>query len=509
MAVNQLKAGAVLSLLSFGVANVLGLFYTPFMLRMMGQEEYGLYSLVASIVSYLTMLDFGFGNAIVRYTSQYRAIGRISELPYMFGMFFMLYTIVGLLALTLGLILFFNIDWLFGRTMDEIELKKIRAMMLLLLFNVVFTFAMSVWRSIPLAYEKFIFSKAVNLARMLLNPLVMVVLLVMGYKAVALVVVTTVFNVMTLCTDYWYCKKKLHVRLSIGRFSWGNIRKVVSYSFWIFVGVVVERIYWSSGQFMLGMFVGSSEVAVYAVSVQFAYVFMGLGSFLWSMYLPKVSRLTSTYDNVAVSDLFVRICRMQYIILLFVFVLFVIFGKAFIAFWAGPAYVHAYPITLMFFASLLFPYAQNMGAVVAQAKGLVKSYAIIRLLTSVVGLVISAILIRLYGDIGCAIGIVFALFLQTVILNIYYHRTLNIDIPRFWCEIFKPSIFPVIVCIGGWYFLHRIQWHNFSFLILNIICFSILFALLCWFLSLNSYERNLLIQPLRKFRMKQVDKNKC
>lgn len=38
------------------------------MLRMMGQGEYGLYSLVASVVSYLTMLDFGFGNAIVRYT---------------------------------------------------------------------------------------------------------------------------------------------------------------------------------------------------------------------------------------------------------------------------------------------------------------------------------------------------------------------------------------------------------------------------------------------------------
>ena len=129
MAVNQLKTGAILSLLSFGAANVLGLLYTPFMLRMMGQEEYGLYSLVASVVSYLTMLDFGFGNAIVRYTSQYRATGRISELPYMFGMFSMLYAIVGVLALALGLAIYFNVDLLFGRTMDAIEIKKIRIMM--------------------------------------------------------------------------------------------------------------------------------------------------------------------------------------------------------------------------------------------------------------------------------------------------------------------------------------------------------------------------------------------
>ena len=72
---NQLKAGAMLSLLTFGAANVLGLLYTPYILRMMGQEEYGLYSLVASVVSYLTMLDFGFGNAIVRYTNLYRLSG--------------------------------------------------------------------------------------------------------------------------------------------------------------------------------------------------------------------------------------------------------------------------------------------------------------------------------------------------------------------------------------------------------------------------------------------------
>lgn len=88
---NQLKAGAMLSLLTFGAANVLGLLYTPYMLRMMGQEEYGLYSLVASVVSYLTMLDFGFGNAIVRYTNLYNASGRYDELPCLYGLFTRLY----------------------------------------------------------------------------------------------------------------------------------------------------------------------------------------------------------------------------------------------------------------------------------------------------------------------------------------------------------------------------------------------------------------------------------
>lgn len=495
MSVNQLKAGAVISFLTFGAANVLGLLYTPFMLRMMGQEEYGLYSLVASIVSYLTMLDFGFGNAIVRYTAQYRAEKRDEELPALYGMFSMLYGVVGLVALIGGIILYLNIDRLFGKTMTDVELYKMRIMMGLLVLNVVFTFAMSVWRNIPVAYERFIFSKSVNLARMLLNPLVMVVLLYMGYKAIALVVVTTLFNVITLCTDAWYCKRKLSTKIHFTRINWIYAREVGIYSFWIFLGIIVERIYWSSGQFILGMNVGSAVVAVYAIAVQLAYVYMGLGSFLWSMMLPRITTMAIEKNNEGISDLFVRSGRLQYILLLAILVAFTVFGKAFIALWAGKEYAHAYLITLLFFAALLFPYAQNMGAVVAQAQNSVKRYAVIRLLTSLLGLILSAYLSRKFADIGCAVGIFTALLIQTLLLNIFYSRQLHIDIRRFWIESAKASFCPILVCAIGWYFLGDINWSNLGSLTLGILAFMSVFALICWKLSLNDYERNLIARP--------------
>ncbi|NHF61083.1 glycosyltransferase [Flavobacteriaceae bacterium TP-CH-4] len=65
MAVNQLKEGALLSYVVLAVSSLVGLLYTPYMLRMMGKNEYGLYALVASVIAYLTILDSGFGKAIV------------------------------------------------------------------------------------------------------------------------------------------------------------------------------------------------------------------------------------------------------------------------------------------------------------------------------------------------------------------------------------------------------------------------------------------------------------
>ena len=81
MAVNQLKAGAALNYVVLGLSNLVGLLYTPYMLRMMGQSEYGLYSLVASVIAYLTIMDFGFGNAIIRYTAKFRAEGKLQDTP--------------------------------------------------------------------------------------------------------------------------------------------------------------------------------------------------------------------------------------------------------------------------------------------------------------------------------------------------------------------------------------------------------------------------------------------
>ena len=265
---NQLKAGAVLNYVVILLNTLVGLLYTPYMLRMMGQSEYGLYSLVASVIAYLTILDLGLGNAVVRYTAKYRAEGKQTEQYEMFGMFFILYIIIGAIALIAGFALYFNVDAMFGDTMTALELDKARIMMLLLVFNLAFTFPMSIFGSIITAYERFVFPRVVNIIRITLNTAVMICLLHMGYKAIAMVVVQTVFNVLTLILNYIYCRKELKIKMYFRKFKWGFLKEVAIYSFWIFLNVIMDRIYWSTGQFVLGAMVGTVAVAVFAVAIQ-------------------------------------------------------------------------------------------------------------------------------------------------------------------------------------------------------------------------------------------------
>jgi O-antigen/teichoic acid export membrane protein len=200
---NQLKAGAILNYINIAVNIILGLLYTPYMLDMLGQNEYGLYSLVASVISYLTLLDFGFGSAVVRYTAKYRAEGKIREQWEMFGMFFIVYLVLGMIAFIAGMGLYYNVDNLFDRTMTASDLNQARIMMLLLVVNLAVTFPLSMFGSIITAYENFIFQKVVTLVRLLVSTGVIVILLFWGYKAVALVVVHTIFNIGYLIVTFY------------------------------------------------------------------------------------------------------------------------------------------------------------------------------------------------------------------------------------------------------------------------------------------------------------------
>lgn len=502
MKYNQLKAGAFLSYISIILNNIIGLVYTPFLLRMLGQNEYGLYSLVASVVSYLTVLDLGFANAIVRYTAKFRAKGEIEAQYKMFGMFLLLYCGIGFIALLIGVMILFNVDSLFDSTMTANDLYKVRIMMGLMVLNVAFTFPMSIWGAIITAYEDFVFQKIVNLLRIILNPLCMVVLLFLGYKAIAMVVVITVFNIITLIINAVYCKTKLNIKVKFGKFNTGFLKEVSIYSFWIFLNVIVDRIYWNTGQFILGMVRGAVAISIYALAIQLVHIYMSFSTAISGVLLPKITAMVIKSNNEKeVSNLFIKTSRLQYILIGFILSGFILFGKPFIVLWAGEEYADTYLISLLLFVSLSIPLVQNIGITILQAKNQMEFRAILYIIVSIFSLFLSYYLAKKYGGIGCAIGTSIALVIgQIIIMNIYYYKKIHLDIPAFWNNIIRMSIVPAVLCVIFYPILAKAQFLTNSFLSLSvtIIIFSLLYAVIYWITSLNEYEKGLLTKPLRK-----------
>ena len=497
---NQLKAGAILNYVVIILNTLVGLLYTPYMLRMMGQSEYGLYALVASVIGYLTVLDLGLGNAIVRYTAKFRAEGKTKEQYEMFGMFLILYLAIGVIALFAGMGLYFNVDNMFGDTMNAIELNHARTMMLILVFNLVFTFPMSIFGSIITAYERFVFPKAINIIRVILNTVIMIALLHMGYKAVAMVVVQTVFNVLTLIINYIYCKRKLHIEIHFGHFKWDFLKEVAIYSFWIFLNVIMDKIYWSTGQFILGAVSGTIAISIFAVAIQLQTMYMQFSTAISSVFLPKVTGMVALRnDRKEISDLFIRTGRIQNIVMALILFGFIVFGRPFILLWAGPEYEDAYIITLLFFVALYIPLIQNLGITILQARNQMKFRSLLYIVIALAALFAQYFMAKAWGGLGCAIAISAALLLgQGLILNIYYKVKQDLAIGEFWKEILKMDLIPMGITLLAIIALSHFELQSWLQLAIAILMYALVYLPLFYMFSMNKDEKALIIEPINK-----------
>lgn len=499
MATSQLKAGAILSYVILALSNLIALVFTPYMLRVLGQNEYGLYSLVASVVAYLTVLDFGFGNAIVRYTAKFRAEGKHEEQSSMFGMFLILYIIIGLISFILGLILYFNVEALFSHSMTINEISEAKVMIMLMVINVAVTFPLSIYGSIITAYEDFVFQRVIIIARLILSTLTMVLILELGYRAIGLVVVTTVFNISTLIINAFYAIKKLKIKIVFKKIEWYFVKEVGIYSFYIFLNIIMDKIYWNTGQFVLGAFVGTVAVAVFAIAINIQNMYMSFSTAISSVFLPHITAINNNQNSEKdISDLFIRTGRIQFVILAYILTGFIVFGKSFVILWAGNKYVESYYIALILLVPSTVALIQNLGIVILQARNQMKFRSILYIIVSLFSLAIQIPLSRAFGGYGAAFGVFLGLlFGQIIGMNIYYSKKQNIDIKKFWEEILKMSISPAVLGLIAFYVFKQVNGNSILDLTLGILIFSIIYIPVNWIFSINKSEKKLILSLLR------------
>ncbi len=500
---NQRKWGAILSYVNIFATMLVGLGYTPVMLRLLGQAEYGLYSLVGSVVGYLSVLDMGLGNTIVRYTAKNRVDGSVQREAEMNGLFLFLYSGIGVICAAVGAVLYANIENLFGDTLTVGELDRARIMMILLVLNFAFSFPLSIFASILNAYEKFIFLRVSNILRVLVNPLLVLPFLYWGYGSVMMVVISTLLNFACLLANAVYCFRCLHVRFAKGKFSRAFLYEVMAYSFFIFLNAIMDKVYWGTGQFVLGMISGTIQVAVYAIAMQFMMLYMQLSTAISGVMLPKVTMMVAGHESAeALTALMIRVGRLQYLVVGFIFSMFLLVGRQFIYLWAGPSYGSAYPIVLLLMGALAIPLVQNVGISILQAMNLNRYRMTAYTICAFAALVISFPLAKMSGGMGCAMATAASLFISTgFIMNRYYARVIHLGIGKFWKNIF--SMTGGIVLFLGIGFAVEFVWqlpYSWGNFILLSAGHTVVYAAVMYFLCMNSYEKGLCRQVFSKVR---------
>ena len=500
MKVNQLKAGAALSYISMGLGYVVSIIYTPIMLRLLGQSEFGLYNLVASVVAYLGVLNFGFGSAYMRYYSRYKVQDEREKIATLNGMFFIIFSIIGMIAVITGTVLAMNTEVIFGSELTSTELSRAKILMMILVVNLAISFPNIVFTSHITANEKFVFQKLVQMIKTIANPFVVLPFLILGYGSVGMVIATTFLNITIEIINALYCINKLKMKFSFRGFDLKLMREMTVFSSFIFINLLIDQINWNVDKFILGRFHGTVSVAVYGLAAQLNTYYLSISTAISSVFIPKVHRLVANPgNNNELTILFTRIGRIQFIMLSLISSGLIFFGRPFINMWAGENYDTSYAISLLLIIPVTIPLIQNIGIEIQQAKNMHQFRAWVYFFIAIANIGITIPLAKTYGGIGAAAGTALSLLLGNgIMMNWYYHNKVGLDIKFFWKQIigFSPAL--SIPIIFGAIISVKIDLDNIlSFLMFGII-YAIVFMISMWKIGMNQYEKDLFRKPIKR-----------
>lgn len=500
---NQLKMGVILSYFSTGLNMLIQLLYTPIMIRLLGQSEYGLYTLVGSVVSYLSLFSLGFTGAYLRFYSKKKAEDDSDGIARLNGMFLTLFLTMSALAFICGMILVQFPRQIFGGNLSDSELHTAQILMGILVVNISLTFPSGLLDSMVSAHEKFLFQRIVTLLGVLFNPLLTLPLLLMGFGSIAVVSVTTLITVIKLLVNILYCKKILHIRFAYDGFDFQILREISGFSFFLFLNMIIDQINWSVDKFILGRVSGTGAVAIYGVGAQINSLVITFSTAVSSVFAPRVNRIAA--ENAIDKEqkftaLFTRVGRIQYLILMLIVSGFVIFGKYFITdIYSTVEYVQAYPVAMLLIIPAFVPLIQNLGIEIQRSVNKHQIRSIIYLIMAFLNIIISIPLAKTFGPVGSALGTAIGLILANgIIMNIYYQRGLGMDMIAFWKSILSLSKGMVIPMLLGICIMKLITFRNIGIYFLMIVLYSGIYCTSMWIFGMNKEEKELLAKPLRK-----------
>lgn len=500
MKINQRKAGVILSCAGEIVKILINLIYTPIMLRLLGQSEYGLYQLVYSIVSYLNLLSLGFGSSYLRFYSRYKAKRDEAGVAKLNGMFMIIFCSISMVCILCGIVMTRNIRSILGAGLTDGEYETAKVLVGLLIINLAITFLNSIFNCSITAHEKFLFQKLLILFQSLFSPFLALPLLIAGYGSIGMVSVTTFLTFVLLLSNMFYCFKKLSIRFEFHGIRIGLLKEMWIFTFFIFLNQIVDQINWSVDKFLLGRFAGTTAVAVYGLGGQINTMYQQFSTSISNVFVPEVNKsVAESNDDEQLTKLFTRVGRIQFIILGLILSGFIFLGSPFIKAWAGDGYGASYDVALLLIIPVTVPLVQNLGIEIQRAKNMHKARTIVYMFIAVANVFVSIPLIKLMGPTGAALGTAISLCAGNVLfMNWYYHVHIGMNMLYFWKEIAKfiPALIgPTIVGTLIMKVAHVSGWFHIG---LYAVVYAAAYSISMYFFGMNTEEKQLVIAPIKK-----------
>lgn len=445
----QRTSGVFLGYLNIGIGAIISLLYTPFMLRILGQSEYGLYTLAYSVVGYLNLLGFGLNGSYLRFCSKYIIDDDKKGLAGLNGTYVAVNSVIGLITLVVGAVIVAGTDVFFASSLTADEIQITRNLLIVLVINTALTFPLSIFSSYITAHERFFFLKGITVLKTVCSPLLCIVVLLSGYRSLGMVICMTAVTILIEVIQAFYCFTKLDFQVTLKDRQSGQFKSIMGFSAFVFLQAISDQLNWSLDSIIIAKMIGSVATAIYGLASTLNGYMRQFSTILASVYAPRANKMVANSENKEdITTLFLKVGRLQFLIVTFVLTGFFLTGRFFISIWGGAGYEDAYNITILLMCALTPAMFLNLGIEIRRAMDMHYRPAIVMLFTAIFNACITIPFVHYLGATGAALGTMVACYFDASYLIIYYKKRLGLNMTRFLkgiMEISLPVIFAFVI----------------------------------------------------------------
>lgn len=465
--------GLVLSYTNTFLSMVCGLFLSSFLLKTLGDSEYGVYQTIASFANYLVLLEFGAGTIMARNISACKSKDDFGiNIEKNISTVWTITNILALLIASISIIFYFSIDVVYQNAMSTTEIDLSKRIFIFIVVFLLSSFYSQSLSGIALAFEDYTFSPKNNIFK-LLSRIVLIIPLVLKFdSALMIVIVDCGISVIVSIYSYFYCIRRFKVKINFNNFDIGVLKTSLPLCLAIFLQGIINQANGNMGKFILGIKIGPEEVALYSVALYIYNIMSSLSTIPVSLFVPQITKNVSLGMNgMELTNTLIQPSRLIAIVSGSIVFGFISCGKPFISLIYGENYLSAWIIAIIIMLPMFIYSTSAISLNVLDAKNKRIGCSILLLFTTILNVVLTLILSDVIGIKGVAISTAISTIIgQVISLGVYYYKVANIHICYLLSKTYNGIlIYQILGAIIGYLLSTNIHQKVLAFLISGFV----------------------------------------
>lgn len=469
-------------------------------------EEYGFWALLWTIFGYSLLLDFGFGTAIQKATSESKATKNWDEYNSIVSTIFFSYTFLSVFILAVTIIMGQNLDKIFVFENKDAEYYKTVFYIFGIGTSLVFPFGF--FREVLRGLQKISVRNHIDIVFLVLNFLLLSGSIYLKLSLIYMAIFALLIQLLTnIVMGYYVYKNIPHLKISVSLFKKQKIKELMGFSFFAYIVMFSNVIIFRTDQLVISLFSTVALVGFYQVVSRISEIYRQFSTQIHDIIGPISASLFITNNHDKLGNVLLTTNKVVGFISTMILIPSLLFIDELLYFWLEINNEMVTNTAIVLFLSMyILVFLRSSSVQVLLMCNKHKQLTFVAIIESILNLLLSIYLIKTYSILGVAIGTLIPNLLLAIVYNIpaackfskvsifYYVKTV----------LLKILFLAALVFFSLYFIMEDIQISSIYELLMYGFLSMMLFCTLYYLVCLKIEEKREIILQVRKLFIKKV-----